>query len=70
MNAPILCEANWTDYVCMNQLPDGAYNASFDTTGRNNGEIGHINISTHMKWFVNLTITLYVNFICIMPKRF
>jgi hypothetical protein len=63
VNAPILCEANWTDDVYMNQLTDGSYNASFDTTGRRNGEIGHINISTQMKWFVNWTITLYVKFV-------
>ncbi|UCG00362.1 MAG: hypothetical protein JSW11_12005 [Candidatus Heimdallarchaeota archaeon] len=63
MNAPILCKANWTDDVYMNQLTDGTYNATFDTLGRNNGEIGLINISTQMKWFVNWTITLSVEFV-------
>lgn len=68
MNAPILCEANWSKDVHMNQLTDGSYNASFDSIGCKNGEIGHINISTQMKWFVNWTVTLHVKFVLHPPN--
>ncbi|MFW9903522.1 MAG: hypothetical protein ACFFFH_04255 [Candidatus Thorarchaeota archaeon] len=47
----------------MNQSTDGAYNAVFDTTSSNNGEIGLIKISSQLKWFVNWTITLYIEFV-------